>query len=280
MIGDLHCHSKLSDGSTGLEDIVFYARRSGLDFISITDHDTMSGISRAQILGHRYGVTVIPGVEISCTNPLNQRRVHILCYLPQKPDRIVGMLTRILEDRRRAGMVMLERVMRYYPITEEHVNRYAASSKSIYKVHIMQALLDLGYDSRIYGELYHSLFDKDSQHSCYEPVHYPDVEDVLELIQQARGIAVLAHPTVYQSMELAKALAPSGLLQGVEVHHPRNAQEDKDALLQLAKQFDLIITGGTDFHGFYSSGRPNPLGTCITTETNIKKLFQLAKTLE
>ena len=65
MIGDLHCHSKLSDGSTGLDDIVFYAKRAGLDALAITDHDTMSGVPRAEILGRRYGLTVIPGVEIS-----------------------------------------------------------------------------------------------------------------------------------------------------------------------------------------------------------------------
>ena len=64
MIGDLHCHSKLSDGSTSLEDIVFYAKRAGLDALAITDHDTLSGASRAQVLGKRYGITVIPGVEI------------------------------------------------------------------------------------------------------------------------------------------------------------------------------------------------------------------------
>ena len=60
MIGDLHCHSKLSDGSTSLEDIVFYAKRAGLDVLALTDHDTMSGISRTEILGKRYGITILP----------------------------------------------------------------------------------------------------------------------------------------------------------------------------------------------------------------------------
>mgnify|MGYP000587385296 CR=1 FL=1 len=77
MIGDLHCHSKLSDGSTSLEDIVFYAKRAGLDALAITDHDTLAGASRAQVLGKRYGITVIPGVEISTFDPDTQRRVHI-----------------------------------------------------------------------------------------------------------------------------------------------------------------------------------------------------------
>ena len=75
MIGDLHCHSKLSDGSTSLEDIVFYAKRADLDALAITDHDTLAGASRAQVLGKRYGITVIPGVEISTFDKLSL--IHI-----------------------------------------------------------------------------------------------------------------------------------------------------------------------------------------------------------
>ena len=103
MIGDLHCHSKLSDGSTGLDDIVFYAKRAGLDALAITDHDTMSGVPRAEILGRRYGLTVIPGVEISTFDPNTSRRVHILCYLPHKSDALAGLLERTLEERLALG---------------------------------------------------------------------------------------------------------------------------------------------------------------------------------
>lgn len=165
MIGDLHCHSKLSDGSTSLEDIVFYAKRAGLDALAITDHDTLAGASRAQVLGKRYGITVIPGVEISTFDPDTQRRVHILCYLPLKPDRLAGLLSRTLEQRRISGEQMIQKVSRLYPVTREHILRYAAASNSIYKVHIMQALLDLGYDTSIYGQLYAQLFS-DSSGSC------------------------------------------------------------------------------------------------------------------
>ena len=172
MIGDLHCHSKLSDGSTSLEDIVFYAKRAGLDALAITDHDTLSGASRAQVLGKRYGITVIPGVEISTFDPDTQRRVHILCYLPLKPDRLAGLLSRTLEQRRISGEQMIQKVSRLYPVTREHILRYAAASNSIYKVHIMQALLDLGYDTSIYGQLYAQLFS-DSGGSCLVKTVYP-----------------------------------------------------------------------------------------------------------
>src|SRR5574344_1593322 len=91
MVGDLHCHTKLSDGSLGIEDIIIQAKRTGVDFISITDHDTLSSSSRATVLGERYGVHVIPGVELSAWDKTRNSKVHILCYLPHKPDRLEGL---------------------------------------------------------------------------------------------------------------------------------------------------------------------------------------------
>ena len=248
MIGDLHCHSKLSDGSTSLEDIVFYAKRAGLDALAITDHDTLAGASRAQVLGKRYGITVIPGVEISTFDPDTQRRGHILCYLPLKPDRLAGLLSRPLAQRRISGEQMIQKVSRLYPVTREHILRYAAASNSIYKVHIMQALLDLGYDTSIYGQLYAQLFS-DSGGSCLVKTAYPSLEEVLQTVKQAHGIAVFAHPSVYRSMELVRRLAPSGFIDGIEVYHPRNTEEDQQQLLTLCRQNGLLITGGTDYHG-------------------------------
>lgn len=279
MIGDLHCHSKLSDGSTGLEDIVFYAKRAGLDVLALTDHDTMSGISRAEVLGKRYGLTVLPGVEISTFDPDTGRRVHILCYLPNKPDRLAGLLKRTLEERRRSGEQMIQNVTRYFPVTREHILRYAAASNSIYKVHIMQALLDLGYDTAIYGQLYQQLFS-DRGGSCLVNTVYPTLDEVLQTVKSARGVAVFAHPSVYRSMELVRRLAPSGFIDGIEVYHPRNTPEDQQELLALCRDHQLIVTGGTDFHGSYASRRANPLGTCVTDQDNLKKIFQRAKELE
>ena len=70
---------------------------------------------------------------------------------------------------------------------------------------------------------------------------------MLQAVRQARGVAVFAHPSVYQSMELVRQLAPSGLIDGIEVYHPRNKPEDQQELLELCRQHDLIVTGGTDF---------------------------------
>ena len=279
MIGDLHCHTKLSDSSCSLEDLIYYGKRAGLDVLAVTDHDTMSGVSRATVLGKRYGIDVIPGAELSCYDPETGRRAHILCYFPQKPNRLDTLFYKVQSSRNKAGNLMIQRVMKQYPITEEHVLRYASSSKSIFKVHIMQALLDLGYDNKIYGDLYQELFSRKSPYNVLEPVEYPTVQEALDYIRIAKGIPVLAHPSVYDSMELLEKLAREKKIMGVEVYHPKNKPQEQKKMLELAKEHGLIVTGGTDFHGYYASGRANPLGTCITMEEELLKLYRAAENL-
>lgn len=275
MIGDLHCHTHLSDGSISIDDLIFYAKRAGLDFIAVTDHDTMDGVTRAEVLGRRYGITVIPAVEISCMNPLNGKKVHILCYLPGKPDRLQGLFSQILESRTKAGKRIIRAVMRYYPITEEHIERYTLGSKSIYKAHIIRALLDLGYDCQSHGELYRELFNSESG-LCHRECEYPDVYTVLETVHSSGGIAAMAHPPTYDSMGLLNELAEKGMLQAVEAYNPAVGAEDTQAIIRLADKHGLIKLGGSDFHGFLTS-RPNPLASRITTEDSINAMYQLKK---
>ena len=277
MIGDLHCHTSLSDGSSSLEDLILYAKRGGMDFIALTDHDTLAGNTRAVLLGKRYGLGVIPGVEFSAKDgQRNGRKVHILCYLPKTPERLQGICTRTLKNRTQAGEEMIRRVMRYYPVTAEHIARYSSGSQSIYKVHIMLALMDLGYTDRVYSDLYHHLFhSKDG--TCLVPVEYPDVREVVEEIHRAGGAAVMAHPFQFGgNFDLLEELAEKKLIDGVELYHPRSSAEDRQRTIEIAGRYGLICTGGTDYHGARTS-TPNPIGTCISDEEAIKALFALGK---
>ncbi len=275
MLGDLHCHTRLSDGSSTIDDLVFYAKRGGLDFVAITDHDTMAGVTRATVLGKRYGIKVVPGIELSAYDTARKRNVHILCYLPQKPERLLGICSKVLESRNRAGQEMLGRAMRYYPITTEHVARYSSGSKALCEAHIMNAIMDLGYTDRIYGPLYDELFDS-WQGSCYVSITYPDVRNVIDVIHSAGGLAVMAHPSRNDGFDLLEELCTKKLLEGVEYSHPGVGPEDKERISQLAKHYGLIKTGGTDFHGYYSR-RPQPLGSFVTQPEDIDELYKLSK---
>ena len=110
MAADLHCHTKLSDGSVGIEDIIVIAQKSGIDTIAITDHDCIAGTVRGQVIGKRYGVTVIPGVELSAFDFEAGKKVHILSYLADAPARLESICKKTSVARKRAGQIMMLKV--------------------------------------------------------------------------------------------------------------------------------------------------------------------------
>lgn len=274
MICDLHCHTTMSDGSLGIEDVILQAKRMNIDFLSITDHDTLSFFSRAKILGERYGVKMIQGVEMSAWDKERNRKVHIICYAPKKPDRLEGLCLKSCEIRKSCSKEMIEKVMQLYPITPESVLKHCTGSKSIYKSHIMRALIEYGYALEFYGELDKKLFSVDSG-ICLVEREYPDVRFVLELIHSARGVAVMAHPALYDSMELLAELAEEKKLDGVEVYHYSADDNQKKEMLDIAEKYDLIVTGGSDFHGLYNAV-PTHLGSNTTSKENLDRIIKLS----
>lgn len=271
MACDLHCHSKISDGSLGIEEIVAMARRRGLSALAITDHDAVVGATRAVIVGKRLGVPVIHGVELSAMDPATNRKVHILAYMCDTPDRLEGLCRRTNASRKAAATAMMKKVLRYYPILPESVARCASGSTNVYKQHIMHTLMDAGYADSFYGETYQKLFSPDTG-CAYVPVEYPTVDEVIELVHSAGGLVVLAHPYTYDSIDLMQTLAKDNKLDGIEVWHPRNNAEQTAWLKDFAVQNKLLMTGGSDFHGMYTS-KPRPLGSFTAPDETVQLML-------
>ena len=124
MAADLHCHTKLSDGSVGIEDLIVIAQKSGIDTIAITDHDCLAGTVRGK---------VIAGVEISAIDNEAGKKVHILCYLADAPDRLEGLCKRTSIARKRAGQIMMLKVAGRFPITSDFIISHASGSTNLYK---------------------------------------------------------------------------------------------------------------------------------------------------
>ena len=248
MKADLHCHTKLSDGTLGIDDIIILAKNSGVTTLAITDHDCLAGTVRATIIGERHGITVIPAVEFSATDSKRGAKAHILCYLPDKPERLEGLCKSNSEKRKRAARIMVAKVAGKFPVTPELIMKCATGSTNIYKQHIMQALMECGYTTTIFGDLYNRLFTKESRMNVLMGATYPEPAEIIEAIHEAGGIAVLAHPGFYDNFELLEELIPIGL-DGVEVWHPENTAEQQEMLIAIAKKHDLLMTGGSDFHG-------------------------------
>ncbi|MFO7160069.1 MAG: PHP domain-containing protein [[Clostridium] cellulosi] len=271
MSGDLHCHSCLSDGSMEPSNIVDLASRLNINCIALTDHDTMDGIPEAVRLSKSAGVKVIPGMEVSAYDYDHDKKVHLLCYMPKKPEHLLEMCRETLAKRTEATLKMIERVSSRYPVTPEIVKRYAGKSKALYKQHISMALMDMGYSMSVFGDLYRSLFSKRNGWALIE-FELPDFRDVIRLIKEAGGAAVLAHPGVYDNFEIISELVELGL-DGIEVWHPRLSDEDTKRAYEAAERFHLIRTGGSDFHGMTSS-KVTPLGTKLAETDELDKLLE------
>ena len=271
MAADLHCHTKLSDGSVGIEDLIVIAQKSGIDTIAITDHDCIAGTVRGQVIGKRYGVTVIPGVEISAFDSEAGKQVHLISYLADAPDRLEAICRKTSVSRKRAGQIMMLKVAARFPITSEFIISHASGSTNLYKQHIMHALMDAGYTNEIFGDLFKKLFYEDSESNVLAPTKYPDVEEVISEIHGAGGIAVLAHPGKFNNFDEIEKYISLGL-DGIEVWSPHNSDEQIEQLAAFCKKQKLLMTGGSNFHGTYGE-KTVTLGAYATPQEHLDKLL-------
>ncbi|WBY64888.1 MAG: Phosphoribosyl 1,2-cyclic phosphate 1,2-diphosphodiesterase [Thermocaproicibacter melissae] len=274
MAADLHCHTVASDGSALPEEVVMMAKKRGLSAVAITDHDTFLGVKAAEKAGAKYGIQVLPGAEFSSRDAETGRKAHILCYFCEQPEKLEDLCKKICDARRKAGEAMLEKVLELFPIPAEMVWHEARGSASLYKQHIMRALMNAGYAHEVFGSVFHELFSPDGG-KAYVKVEYPEVHDVIEQIHRAGGLAVLAHPGEYDSYRLLEELAMHRTIDGVEVWHSRNKAGDEERFFEIAQENGLAMTGGTDFHGL-NTKKPMPIGTCTVSDAQLNALFEIS----
>lgn len=270
MAGDLHCHTRLSDSSMGIDDLIVLAQRQGVDTIAITDRDCQAGTVRGKIIGERRGITVIPGVQISASDSKRGTYADILCYLSDSPDRLEGLCHRNIIARKKASQLMTLKIARKYPISPELVLKCAAGSTAVFEQHIMHALMECGMTDKIYGDLYYELFSPESPDNVLVKADYPEAADVVAAIHEAGGIAILAHPGKYNNYELFDELIEAGI-DGVEVWNPFNSDERQEELIAKTKKAGILALGGSDFRGMYSESA-NSLGSYLTPDASIKAL--------
>ena len=271
MTGDLHCHTKLSDGSMGIDDIIVLAQKCGVDTIAITDHDCLAGTVRAKLIGERHGIKVIPGVELSAYDSENEKEVHLICYMSDSPDRLEGLCHKNLVARKRAAQYMMLKAAQRFPITTDLVLKCAQGSTNVYPVHIMAALVESGMTTELYGELYDELFNENSDKNIIVRPKLSEPDTVLEAIHEAGGIAVLAHAGIYEDTTVLEKLVKSGL-DGIEVWCPQHDEETTDALISFAKKNHLLAVGGSDFRG-RNNRQCVTLGTYFTPEHNYNEFI-------
>lgn len=260
---DLHCHTKVSDNSLTIGQVIDLAQLHGVTHLAITDHDTTLGLDEATCLGQRAGIEIIPGIEISAYDYKRKVRAHILGYYIEPGHGALETICRpMVERRNEVAKVMVERIKKHgYDINWGQVEDYAKGSTSVFKQHIMHALMDKGYCKEIYGTLYTTLFSRDEKNGkqgiAHVSVDYVDVVEAIQAVRAAGGVPVLAHPGQFNNYAAIPEWVEIGL-EGVEIYNPSHQTKDEWRSQLLADQYDLIMTGGSDFHGLYGDLKAYP----------------------
>ncbi len=269
---DLHVHTTASDGALAPAEVVRLALKQGLAAIGLTDPDTVAGLPEAWAAARGTGLEVVPGVEISSDWPVGD--FHILgLYVDPWNGPFNECLQAMKVARLQRARKTLERLAALgMPLEWDEVIRFCQGNCAVGRLHIARAMVHRGYVSNDI-EAFHRYIGRDGP--AYVPRLRMTPVEVIGLIRRAGGVAVLAHPAASGVMEQIPTLASLGL-QGIEVWYPNHSPEDVRALLRLARQYHLFVTGGSDFHGL-GVGAGAPLGS---VEVPLKALRQLQQAAE
>lgn len=243
-IVDLHLHSTASDGSLAPADVVALAQRNGVKIMALTDHDSLDGLPAALERAVEAGIRIIPGIELSVSE--QNMDVHLLAYGFDPSDvRLLEAIARYREsrhDRARKILLRLKGLGIRIPIEEiEEIARGGA----IGRPHVAEALMVNGH-----VETFHEAFQRYLGHHApaYVAKHTVSLEEAVEVVRDAGGVTVLAHPGTLNRDAWIAGLARRGL-DGIEVWHSKHGPADINRYREIARAHGLIMTGGSDFHG-------------------------------
>ncbi len=241
---DLHIHSCYSDGTYSPVEIVEKAKEKNLCAISITDHDEIDAIGIARSQAKNNNILVISGVELSAI--YNETEIHILGYLFDETDKeLKEKLSKMREYREERARRILKKLEDYgFCISFEFVKNIAGEG-AIGRPHIAQAMLE-HRDTNGYKEA----FDKyiGNGKPCNVPKYKLNLKEAIELITDAGGIPILAHPNNISDYQVIDELLEFPFA-GIEVWHPDHKAKDISFYLSITKERGLLATGGSDNHG-------------------------------
>lgn len=247
---DLHLHTLASDGRLSPTELVRLAASRGLKTIAVTDHDTTDGLAEAFEAAKGFpGLRIIPGIELSADVPGDE--VHVLGYFINPDDAdLQAELVRFREGRVDRAKTMVEKLGQLGIHVEWERVQHFAGDGAVGRPHIAMALVEAGYCQEP-KDAFPEYLGRNGL-AYVERVKLTPAEAV-GMIQRAGGAAVLAHPAYMNDMESGIASLSGIGLAGIEVHYAKYREDTIRQLARIARQYELIPCGGSDYHGMGNS---------------------------
>lgn len=246
---DLHVHTNASDGSYEPEEVVRLATEAGLQAVAITDHDNTNGLARAMEAGARLGLEIIPGIELSAD--YKGIEVHILgYYIDPKAESLCDLLEIALRNREVRNRTIVEKLRQEGIDVSMEELRQRHPGTVLGRPHIGLLMMEKGYVESV-KQSFREYMGKGAK--CYVPKINMPMKRAISRILDAGGVPVLAHPFQYelndpQLRELIELVKGMGC-KGMECVYARYDEEQRQYLLDLAEEYGLIATAGSDYHG-------------------------------
>ncbi len=242
---DLHLHTVFSDGTLTCEELVSRAGIAGLSAIAIVDHDSVAGFAQAQEAGLKNSVEVLSGVEL--TAEYEGMEIHVLGYLfdcTYPP--LLEKLESLKKNRVERIYRICDKLKKEMDVVLDPDSVFSLAKKgTVGRLHVARAMVNVGLVNSVYEAFYKYIGDR-----CpgYVSGFKLTPSEAINLIKRSGGIPVLAHPYTLRRDELIPEFVKMGLM-GLEVYYSEHSQGMVNFYLDLARKYDLLVTGGSDFHG-------------------------------
>lgn len=283
---DLHSHSNRSDGKESPTEVFEHAALAGVEILALTDHDTTSGWAEGAEAAAKLGLGFVPGIEVTTRakvlvdGDFRFISVHMLAYLPDpKHKQLSETMFATVNSREIRAMKITDLLSRDYPITWDMVLEMVQDGATIGRPAIADAMVKLGIVSDRSAAFAGAL---DKHGPYYVATETIDTLDAIELILDAGGVPIIAHPLTDLNPNSSRGDLPeehfeilvSAGLAGFEIYHREVPENAREWLLKLAKKHDLIVTGSSDYHGVH--GKPNRLGENTTVPEMLERIIEMA----
>lgn len=248
---DLHAHTTASDGSLSPRELVALAKEKNLRAVGVTDHDTIAGWDEAFEAGEKLGIEIVPGVELSTS--YEGGRFHLLGYFISPESKLAGVLAQIQRERGNRNAAIFENLEKLgVPLTEAEVREIAGREDGeLGRPHLARAMVNRGYVRST-----QEAFDKYLADGApgYAPKKVLTPREAIELIHDAGGVAIWAHPAhrakfSYDELEDRLRDWKAWGLDGLEIYYSKYSQEDAAWACAMSEKYALVGSGGSDFHG-------------------------------